>query len=306
MNKQKIFFLVGPTAIGKSQVAVYLARKLGAEIISCDSMQVYRKLDIATSMPPLSLRKKVRHHLLRMIPPQEEYDVSRYRADAILAMEKIIKRKKVPLFVGGTGLYMSVVIDGLFPEAARDPGLRDRLALQAKKKGSLFLHRQLKKVDPPAAAKIHPHDARRIMRALEVYLLTGKRISELQKTRQGLGDDYCVRVYCLTTDRATLNRRIDQRVELMFRRGIVSSIKKALGKGLSKTASCAIGVREVKGYLEGLYDLVEAKRLMKVNSRRYAKRQLTWFRKDKRIQWVTVKKNQTPKDVGERLWKKLS
>lgn len=306
MNKQKIIFVVGPTAIGKSQVAVHLARKLNARIISCDSMQIYRKMDIVTSMPRLSLRKKVKHYLLNVIPSSEEYDVFRYRADALLAMREIAKRKKIPLFVGGTGLYMSILIDGLFPEAGKDKGLRAALAAREKKKGSGYLHGQLTKIDPLAGQKIHPHDAKRIIRALEVFHVTGKKISQLQTTRKGLGDEYDVEVFGLSMDRESLYRRIDRRVDSMFRQGVASEVKKALATGLSKTASCAIGIREIKGYLEGLYDLKEAKRLMKVNSRRYAKRQLTWFRKDKRIQWITIKEKEAPRNVAQRLWKKLS
>jgi tRNA dimethylallyltransferase len=306
MNKQRIVFLVGPTATGKSAVAGFLAKKINAEIVSCDSMQMYRGMDIVTAMPGSGLRKKVSHHLFRALDPRKEYDVSRYRRDALAAIARITKAGKTPLFVGGTGLYMSVLIEGLFPHAGKNLLLRKKLAALADRKGSAYLHGMLKKIDPAAARKIHPHDAKRIIRALEVYRVTGKRISDLQKERKGLGSEYDIRAFCLTMDREELYQRINRRIDCMFRQKVVNEVKKIISIKPRKTASCAIGVGEIKGYLEGNYDLAHARELMKLNTRRYAKRQLTWFRKDKRIQWISVKKNDTPIKVASLLWKKLS
>ena len=302
--KEKIFFIVGPTASGKTAVAVILAKKLGAEIISCDSMQVYEGMDIITSKPPTALRKKVPHYLIGAVSFVKDYDVTRFRRAALNITKDILKRGKIPLFVGGTGLYMSVLLDGIFITKASDPRLRERLYKLARNKGSLYLYNRLLRVDPAAAIKIHPNDARRIIRALEVFTATGKPISELQKNRKGLCADYDVKILCLGLEREQLYRRIDERVERMFKEGLLDEVKKLLLKKLSRTASAAIGIKELKGYFDGQYDLAQAKELIKLNTRRYAKRQLTWFRKDKRITWVKLTGNESPKETADKLWKK--
>jgi len=303
--KEKIIFLTGPTASGKTEVALELARDLKVEVISCDSMQVYRRMDILTSKPSTALRNKVVHHLIDFVSPLEEYDVSRYRRQALARIKKILKKGKAPLLVGGTGLYISILIDGIFKARPVKKSLRQKLNRQVENRGSSYLYERLKIIDPLAAAKIHPHDARRIVRALEVFHSSGKPISELQKQRKGLGDVYDIRIFCLDIPRDELYRRIEQRVEKMFKRGVVKEVKRLLRSKLSRTAGFAIGLNEIKGYLGGLYDLNEAKRLMQRNTRRYAKRQLTWFRKDKRIKWIKVKGNQGPGSVARKILKEL-
>ncbi len=305
-KKKRIVFLVGPTASGKSEVSIYLARRLNAEIISCDSMQVYKGMDIITSKPASSLRKKVPHHLIDAVSPSVSYDVSRYRRQALKAMRDIHGKGKIPLFVGGTGLYMSVLIDGIFERQARDERLRQALMNEARERGSQALHAQLTACDPEAAGKIHPNDAKRIIRALEVYRLTGMPISRLQKERKGLGPGYEVRIFCLVMEREALNARIDARVERMFRSGLVAEVKRLCRKRLSKTASQAIGLHEVQAYVGADTPLAEAKERIKRGTRLYAKRQLTWFRKDKRIRWITVGAGENPRSVTEKIWKELS
>ncbi len=302
---KKIVFLVGPTAIGKTEVAVQLAREINAEVISCDSMQVYKGMDILTSKPSLSLRKKVRHHLLDLVLPGREYNVSQYRRQALKKIKEIMKKGKVPLFAGGTGLYMSVVIDGIFKVKDRDKTTRDRLYREAEEKGNAYLHAKLEEIDPEAASKIHPNDRRRIVRALEVFEITGQPISKLQKERKGLADKYDIRIFCLDMERARLYKRIEERVEKMFKQGLVNEVKKLLRLKLSKTSLYAIGIRELRGYFDGAYDLETAKQMMKHNSRLYAKRQLTWFRKDKRIKWVKIDEKDKPDDIAGRIWKEL-
>jgi len=285
--RTKLIFLVGPTAVGKTDLSVSLAKKINAEIISCDSMQVYKGMDILTSKPPVGLRKKIPHHLIDVVKPSGEYNVSKYRGQAIRKISEIVKRGKTPFFVGGSGLYMSVVVDGIFEVKTEDPALRKKLYKQAKECGSQKLHADLVKVDPRAAAKIHPNDAKRIIRALEVFKVSGKPISQMQSARKGLGDEYDIRIFCLDMPREELDKRIDLRVERMFRQGLVKEVKGLLKARLSKTAAMAIGIKEVKGYLNGEYSLQEAKTLVKNNTRKYARRQMTWFRKDKRIIWVS-------------------
>jgi len=306
MLKKEIIFLVGPTAIGKSAVAISLAKKINAEIISCDSMQVYRKMDIITSKLALAQRKKVKHHLLGILDPGKEYDVAKYREDALLICAKLFSKGKIPLVVGGTGLYYSIIIDGLFPAAPRDLAIREKLNKQLALKGSAYLYKKLTKIDPQASGKIHPNDARRIIRALEVYLKTGKRISLLQRNRIGLGQEYRIKVFGLNTERKFLYDKIDQRVDKMFKLGLINEVKRLLEQKLSKTAACAIGIRQLKGYFDGLYSLNDARRFIQRDSRHYAKRQLTWFRKDERIRWINISKTESASQVALKIWKKLS
>ena len=289
--KPRIIFLVGPTAAGKTELAVRIARKLNAEIISCDSMQIYKGMGILSSQPSRTDLKKIPHHLLGQVSPDKEFNVSKYRSLALKKIREILDRGKLPLFVGGSGLYMSVVIDGIFKVKTENKKIRKKLYLQAARSGSLKLHEKLRKVDPWAASKIHPNDTKRIIRALEVFAVVGKPISELQATRKGLQDKYDISIFGLSLDRSELDRRIDQRVDKMFRQGLVIEVKKLLKLKLSNTSRYAIGISEIKGYLEGLYGLEEAKDLIKKNTRRYARRQMTWFRKDKRIRSIDALRN---------------
>lgn len=304
--KPRLVFLVGPTAVGKSEVAVRLAKKLGAEIISCDSMQLYSGMDILVSKPSAALRRMSRHHLIGVVPYTREYNVARYRREATAQIKAILKRGKVPLLVGGTGLYMSVLLDGIFKAGSQSKRIRQRLVNECERLGSARLHEKLEAVDPAAASKIHPHDAKRITRALEAFEVSGKPISQLQKERRGLADEYDVMVFCLDMPRKDLYARIEKRVDTMFRQGLVAEVKRLSKKKLSRTAACAIGMQEIRGYLEGRYELEEARRLMKRNSRHYAKRQLTWFRKDKRIEWVKVGPRESAVSIAQRIGTVLS
>jgi tRNA dimethylallyltransferase len=303
--KPKVVFLVGPTAVGKTQVAAALARRLKAQIISCDSMQIYKQMDILTSKPPVALRKRIKHCLIDVAEPTQEYDVSRYRREALKSIKDALSKGRLPLFVGGTGLYLSVVIDGIFRAKVKDKNIRRRLYQEAEARGSVYLYQRLRKIDPQAALKIHHHDTRRLVRALEVFESTGKPISLLQKQRSGITDKYAVRIFCLNLAREKLYQRIDARVEKMFRQGLVAEVKKLLKLKLSRTAACALGLKELRGYFEGKYDLAQAKSFLKRNSRRYAKRQLTWFRKDKRIEWVNISDKQSPQDIATIIAKKI-
>ncbi|MFA6129845.1 MAG: tRNA (adenosine(37)-N6)-dimethylallyltransferase MiaA [Candidatus Omnitrophota bacterium] len=306
MLKKKIIFLIGPTAVGKSAIAIHLARKINAEIISCDSMQVYNSMDIVTSQPSCAQRKKVKHHLLGVINPAKEYNVARYRKDALSICNKLFSKGRFPLFVGGAGLYYSVIIDGIFPSGPENKLIRARLYKQLSLKGNKYLYEKLSKVDPLSAQKIHPNDARRLIRALEVYMETGLPISVLQRSRVGLGNEYEIKIFALNTNRQDLYDKINQRVGKMFNSGLINEVRNLLKHKLSKTALCAIGVPELEGYFNGKYSLDDARSLIQRNSRRYAKRQLTWFRKDKRIEWINIRNKETAKEVAKRIWKKLS
>ena len=299
--KKKIIFLVGPTAAGKSLVALELGKRINVEIISCDSMQVYKELNIASDKVPKSIRRKIPHYLIDVISVSKNYNVSDYRKQAVKAIEKIHDKGKLPLVVGGSGLYMKVLLDGIFQEGKSDKKIRDRLYNLAKKYGKNYLFKRLLKVDPKASAKIHPHDLRRIVRALEIYEATKKPISQLQKDTKGLFQDYDIRLFGLNIDRSKLYERINQRVDEMFKKGLVGEIKKVLKKKLSTTAAKIIGIQEIKNYLDNKYSEDQIKDLIKRNTRHYAKRQLTWFRKEKRIHWIKVKEKEKPVSVAKKI-----
>jgi tRNA dimethylallyltransferase len=303
--KPRLIFLAGPTASGKTEASLVLAARLHAEIISCDSMQVYKGMDILTSKPSRQSRKRIPHYMVDFVPLAKDYDVSQFRREALAKASMILKRGKAPLFVGGTGLYMTLLVDGIFEMKTEDAQVRERLYRAAARRGSTALHERLKRVDPIASRKIHPNDTRRLVRALEVYEVTGKPITELQKMRTGLERDYEVRIFCLDVDRDELYRRINGRVDRMFRQGVAGEVRRCAGKKLSRTAAAAIGMAEIRDYLAGRSSLDEAKERIKQATRNYARRQLTWFRKDKRIQWIPVQKNDTAAAVCVKIQKAL-
>jgi len=287
-----VIFLVGPTASGKTNLSIKLAKKLNAEIISCDSMCVYKGMDVVTSKPSRDDRKKIRHHLVDVIPPDKEFSVADYRKMALKKIEDIIKRGKIPLFVGGSGLYVKAVVDGLFPSAEKDPRFRKKQEALAKRYGRLYLYRKLKRIDPERAGEIHPNDLRRVIRALEIYRTEKKQPSELKIDTKPL--EYDFKIFGLKPDRQKLYKNINDRVDEMFKKGIIGEVKRLSKKKLSITAKKALGYGEVLGYLNGKYSLEEAKELLKKNTRHFAKRQLSWFRPDRRITWLSPSKLPPP------------
>lgn len=307
MLKKQIIFLVGPTAVGKSKAAVELAKMLNAEIISCDSMQVYRRLNILANKPSEILREAVPHHLIDTIEPDKEFSAADFKRHALCLIEEIHSRKRLPLITGGTGLYIRALIDGLFEAPEKDLKFRSRLERFAKRYGVLSLHKRLEKIDPESAKKIHPNDLRRLIRALEIFELTKKPISELQKNTQGLNpQEYKFSMFGLRMPREELYKRIDNRVEEMFNNGLVKEVRRLIKRPLSKTASMALGIKELKGYFEGRYDLEEAKRLLSRNTRRYARRQMIYCKTDARIKWIDISENDAPKKIADKIWKRLS
>lgn len=303
---ERLIFLVGPTAIGKTEVSVELAKLLNCEIISCDSMQVYKGMDIGTSKPTEDLLNSVPHHMINIIEPSEEFSAALFRELAVKAMKEILAKSKSPLFVGGSGLYVKVLIDGIFEGPSSDRELRAGLKAEADEFGAEVLHKRLKDVDSETALKVHPNDLRRILRALEVYEKAKAPISMLKNQTHGLSENYKIKMFGLDMDRQALYKKIDERVDAMFETGLVDEARRLMGRNLSLTASQALGYKEVFRFLKGEYGLDEAKRLVKRNTRRYAKRQLTWFRKDKRIDWIIVEKNSEPEEIAKGIWKRLS
>lgn len=292
-----ILFIVGPTAIGKTRLAITLARKLRGEVISCDSMQAYKGMNILSQAPSKDEKKAAKHHLIGIIDPKREYSAATFRKKAIPIIEAIINRKKIPIVAGGSGLYVRALIDGLFPTAAADMKFRKRMQRFVSRHGSQKLHDRLSKIDPGSARLIHPNDVRRIIRALEIYETTGHTMTELKSTTRGLKDRYNIKVFGLIASRKKIYSRIDSRVDKMFDCGAVKEASKLAKKNMSRTAETVFGFREIRGYLNGEYDLESAKDLVKMNTRRFAKRQLTWFRSDGRIKWFDITRNPETKIV---------
>lgn len=296
-----ILFIVGASAVGKSAVAFELARRLNGEVISCDAMQVYKEIHIASDKPSAQMQKSVPHHLIDVISVEEEFSAARYRELAVAAVRDIRARGKVPIFCGGSGMYMMAVLDGLFEGGGADPEVRHRLEREAEEQGLPSLYAQLRKVDPSAADKINPNDLKRIIRALEVFELTGVPMSVMQKKRDGLWGKEDIRIFVLDRERAELYRRVEARIDKMFDLGLVDEIRAVLAKALTPSVARLIGVPEVQGFIGGAYGLEHARELMKRNTRRYVKRQLTWFRKEKRAAWVEMEKDESAVSVAERI-----
>lgn len=284
-----VLVIVGPTAVGKSEIAVEVALSLGGEIISADSMQVYRLMNIGTAKPTESQRKGVPHHLIDVVWPDEEYSVARYQKEGRKIIEECHKRGSLPIIVGGTGLYIDALIRGYcFIELKTDWELRRKLELEGKNLGIHVLYNRLKAVDPETALKIHPNDQRRIIRALEIYLRTGRPRSYYDKLRSA--PNYNAVWFGLTRPREDLYRRIDRRVEQMLDLGFVDEVKELLKKGYHRNlfSMRSLGYREITDYLYGLSTIVEATRLIKRNTRHYAKRQFTWFKRKEGITWINL------------------
>ncbi|MGB2879799.1 MAG: tRNA (adenosine(37)-N6)-dimethylallyltransferase MiaA [Candidatus Omnitrophota bacterium] len=288
---QKIIFIVGPTSSGKTEVAISLAEKLGGEIISCDSMQVYRGMDIITRPPGEKLLSRVPHHLIKSISPDEEYSAARFVEEATRLIEDIISRKKTPVIAGGTGLYMKSLIDGLFSSPPKDEDLRKELEEEAHRQGNEALYKRLEEVDPGTASALHPNDLRRVIRALEVYELSGETIHEKKKESSGIGDKYDCKIFGMDFPREVLYGRINETVDQMFSEGLVEEVKRLREQPLSKTAGKALGIKEVCAFLDGREGFDEMTEELKKNTRKYAKRQLTWFRADERVEWVDANRD---------------
>lgn len=285
-----IIFITGPTAVGKSDVAIKLAQLLETEIVSCDSMQVYQEISIASNKPNDAELDAVVHHLIDAASIYDEFDVNQYVRLADKAIREIIRKGRIPIVCGGTGLYMEGLIDGLFEGPPADWQLRDQWQAVADEQGNDALHKRLTDVDPASAEKLHPNDVRRVIRALEVYEQTGQPISVLQQQRKGLASEYAIKVYVLNRDRDKLYQKIDDRVITMMNDGLVDEVKRLDASRVSKTAKQLIGIKETLQYLQGQVDKDRLTEMIQQNSRNYAKRQLTWFRKDERFCWIDVDK----------------
>lgn len=290
MEKPRIFCVVGPTASGKTAYAIKLAKEYGGEVVSCDSMQIYKYMNIGTAKPDADEIQAVPHHMIDFADPAENYSVADFVKDARKCIDDILRRNKVPVLCGGTGLYVDSIINQIeFAEEVRDDSYREELKALADRDGVLAVHDILKEKDPKAAKEIHPNNLKRVIRALEIIKNTGLSKTEADKTarKEPLYDAV---IYGLRMDRENLYSRINQRVDIMMEKGLLGEVKALLELGIPKdsTAMQAIGYKELVEYLDGRCSMEEAVDKIKQESRRYAKRQITWFKRNPKIKWIDV------------------
>lgn len=292
MNKQKLVVLTGPTAVGKSKLSIELAKRIGGEIISADSMQVYKYMDIGTDKISPEKMEGVPHHLIDILEPSEPFNVFLFQKLVKEAIKDIASRGKIPIIVGGTGFYIQAVLYDIdFTETDEDMTIREELENKAEQGRALELYDELKKVDPRSAEIIHANNIKRVIRALEYYKKTGKPISEHNDEQHRRTSPYDFKYFVLTDDREVLYSRIDKRVDLMISSGLEKEVRRLLDMNIDRSATSmqGLGYREMIGYLDGEYDLDRAVYLIKRNTRHFAKRQLTWFRREKDVCWIDKK-----------------
>lgn len=286
-GKTKIIIIAGPTGAGKSALGAAAAERFNGEVVSADSMQVYREMDIGTAKPKAEELSKVRHHLIDIVSPDEDYDAEQFRRDAEAAIDEIRSRGKNAFIVGGTGLYIKALTSGLIGGIRTDQALRAMLADEVKERGRAALHERLKALDPASAAAIHPNNIAQVTRAIEISTLAGRPASELRAEHAFSDEPYETLKIGVTPDRSALYRAINGRVDAMIEAGLIIEVKRLLEKGYSRDLKpmCSLGYKEILGCQFGEYSLDEAIRLIKRNTRHYAKRQLTWFRRDADFRW---------------------
>lgn len=294
VNKDKVVVITGPTASGKSGLAVELALLFQGEIVNADSMQVYRGMDVGTAKPSTSEREAVPHHLLDVVDPDQAFNAAIYRSLAIPVIRDILWRGKVCLVVGGTGLYIKALLGGLLQCPPANPGLRKELRDEAEAQGLDGLYRRLEEQDPVSAKRIHAHDKLRILRALEIMELTKTPLSALVQKHGFRESAFEALKICLQIDREELYHRIDQRSVFMIEKGLIEETRNLLAGGYSPGLKPmqSLGYRHAIRYLEGRYDREEMVRQLQLDTRRYAKRQLTWFRADPAMAWIDPRRKE--------------
>ena len=295
-----LHILTGPTACDKTEAGFTIAQKIRGEIISADSMLFYRGMDIGTAKPPQGMRELVPHHFIDIVDPWESYSVGKYVDDVESLIDDASSQKRKFLIVGGSPLYIKGLVDGIFNGPEADWNIRRELEELAEKKGSQHVHDILQKIDPDKAGELHPNNLRRIIRAIEVYRITGEPVSVLQERYKQTRKSYLFKIMCITREREDICRRINERVDTMFGKGLVNEVQFLLDNpdGLSKQARQALGYKEVIQYLDGELTLDEAKDMVKLSTRRFAKRQMTWFRSFSDIQWIEAEEHQGPESIS--------
>lgn len=303
-TKLPLIVIVGPTAVGKTEVGIRLAETIGGEVISGDSMQVYKYMDIGTAKPTEKEMAGVPHHMIDIISPGEEFNVAKFQEMVEKCIEQIVTKGKIPVLVGGTGLYVRSIIDEYdFSPPGGDDSLRSALVKIAGERGNGYLVEMLEKVDPAAAKRIHLNDTRRLIRALEVYQAMGQPISDFQNVSGDTKNKYNLAYFGLSLNRQKLYEKIEKRVDIMMEKGLVNEVANLakMGYGPENISMQALGYKEMLYYFGGLCTLEESVGLIKRNSRRFAKRQITWFKRDKRITWYDVEKYNSLREIANEI-----
>ncbi|SCZ01122.1 tRNA (adenosine(37)-N6)-dimethylallyltransferase MiaA [Alkaliphilus peptidifermentans] len=305
--KPKVLMIFGPTAVGKTDTSINIAQSLNGEIISADSMQIYHHMNIGTAKPSLEEQDGIPHHLLDIVYPDEEFSVADFQHQAKNKIIEIHAKNKLPILVGGTGLYFNSLIYNMdFTNTISNWKLRSQLEDEARTKGNLHLHSKLKEIDPAAAVRIHPNNVKRVIRALEVNYEGGENMGDFSEDIT-LNNDYDFYIIGLTRDREELYDRINQRVDIMVKQGLVEEVQFLLDKGYSRdlTAFKGLGYKEIIGYLKGEYSLDAAIETLKRDTRRYAKRQLTWFRRYEAVNWYNLSEYPTEEKLFKDILKEV-
>ncbi len=290
MQKNKVIVICGPTASGKTALSIELAKQIHGEIVSCDSMQIYKDMNIGTAKPTPEEMQGIKHYLIGYVSPEERYSVSDYKSDAKKAIKEIIEKGKMPIVVGGTGLYLdSLIYEIEYQDIKLDEAYRQKLEQEVEEKGLEELYEKAKQIDAKAMEKISPNDKKRILRVLEIYHTTGKTKTEQEIESRKKEVEYDYKVYALNWDRQKLYDRINKRVDMMMEQGLIEEVKQILKKyDTFPTAMQGLGYKEVVEYIEGKVTKEEMIEKIKMETRRYAKRQLTWFRKNKQTIWLNA------------------
>ncbi len=307
MINHYVLAIVGPTASGKTALSIILAEKSDGEIISADSRQIYRYLDIGTAKPTSVELNRVTHHFINIHDPDQYYNAGEYGEQARAKIEELLEQNKQPILVGGSGLYVRAVIDGFFDGPGRNSEIREQLEAEAHIVGSEVLFNRLKIIDPISAAKMDATKVRRVIRALEIYYATGKPISDLHLVQE-IKIRFETMQFGLEWERKALYHRIEQRVDKMIENGLIEEVRRLLVKGYSRDANAlnTVGYKEVFDFIDGKITKEEMIRLIKQNTRHFAKRQLTWFRADKRIKWIPVNDETNWSSIAEHVQKEFN
>lgn len=303
---EKVVIIVGPTSVGKTELSLILAEKLNGEIVSADSRQIFRFMDIGTDKPSADIQETIPHYMIDVANPDEYYSAGKYSREARKAIETIISKGRLPIVAGGAGLYIRALTDGIFPEVKKDYNLKTELRKKAESEGIEHLYNYLKEIDPETASRLSTTDTQRIIRAVEVFKVEGKPLSDLMKTK-ALPFEYTPVYIGLSRERPKLYRRIEKRVDSMIERGFVDEVKKLREMGYHGNLDSmrAVGYRELNQYLEGEITLDHAINLIKQKSRNYAKRQITWFKKNEKIRWFNIKNNEKMEDIVKNIIKTI-
>jgi tRNA dimethylallyltransferase len=301
---EPVIVIVGPTASGKTRLSIELARLIDASIVSADSMQIYKYMDIGTAKPDNEEMSGIRHYMIDVAYPDERFSVAKYREMALGYIKKITGEGIRAIVVGGTGLYISSLVYNIdFAETVCDEEFREALRKEAAEKGNRYMHEKLKRIDPEAAARIHENDLKRIIRAIEVYTYTKKPITEHSRMSRLTPPLYRFLLFGLNWERQKLYERINKRVDMMLEKGLIEEVEKLMKMGYDKgpTAMQGIGYKEVLDHIKGERTLDETVNILKQNTRRYAKRQMTWFRRMKEINWIDVNENSDFRQLAEKI-----